>query len=84
MQLRSLLNSTSGYETTANAITYGLVTLALRQDVQSKVIEEIDAVYAEAADAGREELTYQQDFEKLKYTYGFMVSSPPKLHARVS
>jgi hypothetical protein len=47
--------------------------LALRGDIQDKVIEEIDAVYAEAAAAGRKELTYSDDFEKLQYTYGFMV-----------
>ncbi|OCL05914.1 cytochrome P450 [Glonium stellatum] len=62
----------AGYETTANAITYGLITLALRNDIQDKIVEEIDAIYVEAASAGRSELTYGDDFEKLRYTYGFM------------
>lgn len=62
----------AGYETTANAITYGLITLALRQDLQDKVMAEIDGVYEEAHSAGRTSLTYAEDFEKLDYTFGFM------------
>jgi neutral trehalase len=62
-----------GYETTANAIVYGLITLALRPDIQKKVIEEIDQQYITAAAEGRGELTYDDDFGKLEYTYGFMV-----------
>lgn len=63
----------AGYETTANAIVYGLITLALRPDIQDRVIEEIAQVYAEAAKERRAEPTYAEDFEKLQYTYGFMV-----------
>lgn len=66
-----------GYETTANAILYGLITLALHPEIQDKVIVEIDAVYASAASDGRTKLSYTQDFEKLQYTYGFMVGSKP-------
>ncbi|KAL8826322.1 MAG: hypothetical protein Q9191_003873 [Dirinaria sp. TL-2023a] len=62
----------AGYETTANAITYGLITLALRQDLQHRVIAEIDRVYDEANAGGRTELSYSEDFEKLEYTFGFM------------
>jgi len=62
----------AGYETTANAIAYGLVTLALRPDIQTKVREDINKVYKEALAQGRTELTYDDDFEKLEYTYGFM------------
>ena len=62
----------AGYETTANAITYGLITLALRQDLQDKVIAEIDRVHDEADAAGRKALSYSEDFEKLEYTFGFM------------
>jgi cytochrome P450 len=65
-----------GYETTTNAILYGLIILALRPDIQNNVREEIDSIYAEAAMAGRNVLTYDDDFEKLEYTYGFMVCSP--------
>ncbi|MCJ1347731.1 hypothetical protein MMC31_005960 [Peltigera leucophlebia] len=67
----------AGYETTANAIIYGLITLALHPEIQDKVIAEIDAVYTSAASDGRTELSYTQDFEKLQYTYGFMVGSSP-------
>ncbi|KAI9878966.1 MAG: hypothetical protein M1830_010020 [Pleopsidium flavum] len=62
----------AGYETTANAIVYGLIVLALRPDLQDNVIAEVDRVYAEAASEHRRELTYANDFEKLQYTYGFM------------
>lgn len=66
----------AGYETTANSILYGLICLALYPDVQEKVIAEVDQVYAEAAKQGRTELTYADDFDKFKYTYGFMVRTP--------
>lgn len=49
-----------------------MITLALRPDLQDKVISEIDGVYREAYGAGRSELTYSDDFEKLEYTFGFM------------
>ncbi|KAM4067577.1 cytochrome p450 [Hirsutella rhossiliensis] len=62
----------AGYETTANAIVYALVVLALRPDIQAKVVEEVDRVYAEAAADGRSALTYKDDFAKLAYSYGFM------------
>ena len=60
------------YETTANATTYGFITLALRQDLQDRVMEEIDGTYAEGAAQGRTSLNYTDDFEKFPYTYGFM------------
>lgn len=64
----------AGYETTANAIRYGLIVLALRPDLQDNVTEEIDHTYAQAAAEGRKELSFAEDFEKLTYTYGFMVT----------
>lgn len=67
----------AGYETTANAIVYGLITLALRPDVQANVMREIDSVVDEAKSQGRQELSYKEDFDKLEYTYGFMVGLPP-------
>ena len=63
----------AGYETTANAILYGLIMLALEPGFQDKVTEEIDRVCDAAEKEGRD-LTYEEDFEKLEYTYGFMVS----------
>ncbi|PYI24537.1 putative cytochrome P450 oxidoreductase [Aspergillus violaceofuscus CBS 115571] len=62
----------AGYETTANAIIYGLAALALYPDVQARVIEEIDTVHARAQSVNRSQLTYEDDFEFLQYTYGFM------------
>ena len=73
-RLGSILKVPSGYETTANAITYGILMLALRPDLQEKVIQEIDFVYATAEDEGRAELSYKHDFPRLQYTYGFMVN----------
>lgn len=76
----------AGYETTANSILYGLICLALYPDMQEHVIGELDRVHREAADQGRSDLTYSDDFSKLEYTYGFMVSkaespSRPFLHS---
>ncbi|KAF5861262.1 hypothetical protein ETB97_000454 [Aspergillus alliaceus] len=55
----------AGYETTANAIIYWLAALALYQDIQDQVIEEIDRAYARAQSANLSELTYEEDFEFL-------------------
>jgi hypothetical protein len=63
-----------GYETTANSIAYGLIALALHQDIQDEVIKEVDAVMTEVEQDGRTTLSYGKDFEKLEYMYGFMVS----------
>lgn len=63
----------AGYEASSNGILYGIITLALYPEFQDKVFEEIERVYAEAKTEGRNELTYENDFEKLEYTYGFMV-----------
>ncbi|KAI1733348.1 cytochrome P450 [Xylaria scruposa] len=62
----------AGYDTTANSIQYGLLALAANPEIQSKVIEELDRVYLEAAAEGRDELTYEKDFAKLEYLFGFM------------
>ncbi|KAI1812284.1 putative cytochrome P450 oxidoreductase [Poronia punctata] len=62
----------AGYETTANSIQYGLLVLAANPDIQSKVTAEIDRVYDEAALEGRHALTYNEDFAKLEYTFGYM------------
>ncbi|KAJ4349462.1 uncharacterized protein N0V89_008077 [Didymosphaeria variabile] len=62
----------AGYETTANAILYGLIVLAVRPGIQAKCIAEVDRIYAEAASQSRSTLTYAEDFDKLEYLYGFM------------
>lgn len=64
----------TGYETTANALAYALISLALWPGVQGRVAAEIERVYQKAAAEGREELDYTSDFPELEYTYGFMVS----------
>lgn len=65
---------TEGYDTTANSLQYGILVLAAHQDIQTKCIEEVDRVYENAALEGRYELSYDEDFAKLEYTFGFMVS----------
>ncbi|KAL8737129.1 MAG: hypothetical protein Q9181_002000 [Wetmoreana brouardii] len=62
----------AGYETTANAILYGLIALALHPEIQCKVAEEINAVWLSALAEGRNGLSYTEDFENLTYTYAFM------------
>ncbi|KAJ5139220.1 cytochrome P450 oxidoreductase [Penicillium bovifimosum] len=62
----------AGYETTANAIAYGLIVLALEPELQTRVAAEVDAVWSRAAADGRNELTYLSDFPQLQYMYGFM------------
>lgn len=58
---------------------YGCICLALYDDLQDRVIEEIDRVYEESEKAGRTHLSYEEDYPKLTYTLCFMVSSalPP-------
>lgn len=67
----------AGYETTANAILYGLICLALYPDIQEMAIAELDRVCSQAAEQGRSELTYGDDFESCEYLYGFMVCDLP-------
>ncbi|KAI4198075.1 MAG: hypothetical protein LQ350_005516 [Teloschistes chrysophthalmus] len=69
----------AGYDTTANSMIYGCICLALYDDLQDRVIEEIDRVYEESEKAGRTHLSYEEDYPKLTYTLCFMVSSalPP-------
>jgi cytochrome P450 len=63
----------AGYETTSNVVLYGLIVLAIRPDIQEKVMAEVDKAYVDASNDGRDQLSYAQDFEKFQYTYGFMV-----------
>jgi hypothetical protein len=52
---------------------YAAATLAMHDDLQDRMIEEIDAVFDEAAREGRQELNYDQDYIKFPYTLAFMV-----------
>jgi cytochrome P450 len=67
------------YETTANAILYALIALALYPNIQNAVLEEIDAVHAAAVKAGREDINYEEDYHRLVYTFGFMVGLLPRM-----
>ncbi|KAL9576205.1 MAG: hypothetical protein Q9212_007296, partial [Teloschistes hypoglaucus] len=62
----------AGYDTTANSMIYGCICLALYDDLQDSVIEEIDRVYDESEKAGRTHLSYEEDYPKLTYTLCFM------------
>lgn len=71
--LSQFTNSFLGYDTSATTITYGAIMLALYSDVQDRVLEEVDRVFHEALGQGRNELDYDLDYPKLKYTLAFMV-----------
>ncbi|USP74921.1 putative cytochrome P450 oxidoreductase [Curvularia clavata] len=62
----------AGYETTANAIAYGIFVLALEPMLQQKLSDSIDKVWSRAAAQGRTRLSYEDDFAELQYLYGFM------------
>ncbi|KAA8909881.1 cytochrome P450 oxidoreductase [Sphaerosporella brunnea] len=62
----------AGYDTTANAMSFGSVLLALYPKIQDRIIAELDQVYAEAAAAGRSELTQAEDFPKFRYVLAYM------------
>ncbi|KAL8945489.1 MAG: hypothetical protein Q9183_008075, partial [Haloplaca sp. 2 TL-2023] len=62
----------AGYDTTANSMIYACICLALYDDLQDNVTEEIDRVYDEMEKAGRTTLDYEEDYPKLKYTLCFM------------
>lgn len=65
----------TGYDTTANTLLFSVIMLAIKQDLQDRMIEEIDRIYEEAAREGRKELDYVEDLPKFRYTLAFMVSS---------
>lgn len=62
-----------GIETTANAMLYGLISLALFPDIQTRVTEAVDAAHDKASKEGRA-LSFQCEGEQLRYLYAFMVS----------
>lgn len=66
-------NPLTGYDTTANTTLFTTLILTLYKDIQDRVIEEIDAVYAQAEKAGRSELSYTEDFPRFRYLVAFMV-----------
>lgn len=54
---------------------YGAIMLALHGDVQDQIIEETDRILREISGEGRDELDYDLDYPKFKYTLAFMVRS---------
>ena len=62
-----------GYDTTANSIIYGAITLALYDKIQDQMVEEVDRIYKEAEQEGRTELDYVEDYPKFRYVVAFMV-----------
>ena len=60
-----------GHETTANAMYYALVMLALHPDIQAQARDEVDALFT-TLPVGQEP-TYEKDYCRLQYVHGFMV-----------
>lgn len=63
----------AGHETTANTLHYSLLLLAQHPDVQELLLDEVDAIYEEAARQGRSELEYELDFNRARWTFAIMV-----------
>jgi cytochrome P450 len=81
--MKWLIQFTLGYDTTANTTLFTTLILMLHKDLQDRVIEEIDAVYAQANKQGRTELSYTEDFPRFRYLVAFMVYLfPCILHCR--
>jgi cytochrome P450 len=74
----------AGHETTANTLHYALLCLALHQDAQETLLEEIDSIYESALKEGRTELEYEKDFSQARWAFATMVSNIPPLTIRVS
>lgn len=64
----------AGYDTTANTIIFSCVTLALFENVQQELLNELDQVVEFSQSQGRTELSYTEDFPRFRYMLAFMVS----------
>ncbi|KAF3067378.1 Cytochrome P450 3A31 [Daldinia childiae] len=62
----------AGYDTTANTTLFTMLVLIAHKDLQECLIEEIDAVYAQAAKEGRSNLSHAEDFPRFRYLVAFM------------
>jgi cytochrome P450 len=67
----------AGYDTTANTMIFCSMILALYPDIQNRLIEEVDRIWAEAAREGRSELSHTHDMPKFRYMIAFMVRRGP-------
>lgn len=63
----------AGYDTTANTILFCCITLALYPAIQDRLVEEVDAIWAEADREHRSELSPVLDMPKFRYLIAFMV-----------
>ena len=63
-----------GYETTHSAIVYTCVILALHPQLQIRMRNEILLAVTKASSEGRDELTYEKDFQQLEYCFAVIVS----------
>lgn len=66
----------AGYDATANTIIFYRVALALFEDVQQDLLDELDQVIQFSEAQGRKELSYTEDFPRFRYMLEFMVSLP--------
>lgn len=64
----------AGYDTTANTIIFSCVALALFDNVQQGLLDELDQVVEFSQSQGRTELSYTEDFPRFRYMLAFMVS----------
>ena len=70
----------AGYDTTANIIIFSCVALALFDNVQQDLLDELDQVIRSSESQSRTELSYTEDFPRLRYMLAFMVT----IHALTS
>ena len=66
-----------GFDTSANTMIYAALTLAIHDDLQDRIINEIDHVYQELAREGKGTLDYQRDYLKVPNILAFVVSKLP-------
>ncbi|KAH7405678.1 putative cytochrome P450 oxidoreductase [Phaeosphaeria sp. MPI-PUGE-AT-0046c] len=60
-----------GIETTANSILYGMIALALYDDIQERVIQSVDLLHKSSSITGQP-IRYSEDVEGMKYINAFM------------
>lgn len=66
----------AGHETTANAVTWTLYLLSRHPKIESKIIDEIDAIINEKeADDNNRKIITAEDLSKLKYTEKVLMES---------